>query len=392
DHSNSHSSSIYSERTIETLQITSELMRKLLHKYEVHPDFLRVLFSFGEEPHLAEASSNNLAIHYPKTRETYITYQVNYVEENRREGRDPWSFRHTGVYHHHNSDFDLFIVLHSNSQNVLENSLRKMFEVGQMTNSEVSQRSSFCQDPYRLHLLVMSSFFENWRWYFRSLGDAFTEENNLAMIIKPEAAKAQESFSRVKALRNMNDFALFAKACCSSNLELVEKLKCSVTPLNDSSSLESQETLLRGHVESSNVLEGRIRNAIDLVETAKVDNELRDMTKELRDVTEQLRNLQQDTVDDSTTVKIITYVSAFYLPGSFVASIYGTNFFIFDQNAFRITIAHNFWIFVATWLPLTLITGALYIAVLWFDARRKGREFLWPWSLKPPRTTPGKVQ
>lgn len=166
---------------------------------------------------------------------------------------------------------------------MLENSLLKIFEVGQMTDSEVSQRSMFCQDPYRLHLLVMSSFFENWRWYFRSLGDTFAEEvctntdmpifevradesqNNLAMIIKPEAAKAQESFSRVKALRNMNDFALFAKACCSSNLELVEKLKCSVTPLKDSSSLESQKTVLRGHVESSNVLEGRIRNAIDLV-------------------------------------------------------------------------------------------------------------------------------
>lgn len=55
------------------------------------------------------------------------------------------------------------------------------------------------------------------------------------------------------------------------------------------------------------------------LETAKVDNELRDMTKQLRDVTEQLRNLQLDTVDDSTTVKIITYVSAFYLPGSFVS-------------------------------------------------------------------------
>jgi hypothetical protein len=43
------------------------------------------------------------------------------------------------------------------------------------------------------------------------------------------------------------------------------------------------------------------------------------MTKELRDVTEQLKNLTQDTVDDSFTVKVITYVSAFYLPGSFVA-------------------------------------------------------------------------
>jgi len=41
-------------------------MRKILHKYEVHPDFLRVLFSFGEEPHLAEASSDYLAIHSGK--------------------------------------------------------------------------------------------------------------------------------------------------------------------------------------------------------------------------------------------------------------------------------------------------------------------------------------
>jgi hypothetical protein len=56
-------SSIYSERTIEPLQISSQLMRKILYKYEVDPHFLQVVFSFGEEPHLAEASSNYLAIH-----------------------------------------------------------------------------------------------------------------------------------------------------------------------------------------------------------------------------------------------------------------------------------------------------------------------------------------
>jgi hypothetical protein len=55
------------------------------------------------------------------------------------------------------------------------------------------------------------------------------------------------------------------------------------------------------------------------LETAKVDKELRDMTGELRDVTTRLKDLQQDSVDDSVTVKIITVVSAFYLPGSFVA-------------------------------------------------------------------------
>jgi hypothetical protein len=86
------------------------------------------------------------------------------------------------------------------------------------------------------------------------------------MVIKPEAADAQESFRRVKSLRNMNDFTLFAKACCSSNLDVVENLKNNdSTPLKGDSSLEAQSTILRGHVESANVLEGRIRNAIDLV-------------------------------------------------------------------------------------------------------------------------------
>jgi len=93
------------------------------------------------------------------------------------------------------------------------------------------------------------------------------------MVIKPEAAKAEDSFSRVKSLRNMNDFALFAKACCSSDLDLVEKLKNNnLTPMKDASTLESQETILRGYVESSSVLEGRIRNAIDLVSPDEEDH------------------------------------------------------------------------------------------------------------------------
>ena len=70
-------------------------------------------------------------------------------------------------------------------------------------------------------------------------------------------------------MRNMNDFALFAKACCSSNLNLLETLKNSdATPLKGDSAIEAQSAILRGHVDSSTVLEGRIRNAIDLVREA----------------------------------------------------------------------------------------------------------------------------
>lgn len=174
------------------------------------------------------------------------------------------------------------------------------------------------------------------------------------MVVNPEKADAQESFLRVQSLRNMNDFALFAKACCTSNLEIVKSLaQSSILPTEEFGVLETQDRILRGYVESSSALEGRIRNAIELVclesvlsrgfkyadakqvgytltlhnqlETAKVDKELRDMTGELRDVTTRLKELQQDSVDDSVTVKIITVVSAFYLPGSFVAVSVGVS-------------------------------------------------------------------
>jgi len=37
-------------------------MRNILAKYDVDPDFLNVIFSFGESPNLAEGCSNNLTM------------------------------------------------------------------------------------------------------------------------------------------------------------------------------------------------------------------------------------------------------------------------------------------------------------------------------------------
>jgi len=93
-----------------------------------------------------------------------------------------------------------------------------------------------------------------------------SRQNNQAMIVKPENADAKSSFLRVQNLRNMNDFALFAKACCQCSLTVVNSLLSSaVTPLQHNGDLVVQKTTLRGYVESSDVLESRIRNAIDLV-------------------------------------------------------------------------------------------------------------------------------
>lgn len=55
-------SSIHSSGTICPLQVTKDVMLEVLHVYQVSSDFLPVLYSFGCAPHVAEGSSNNLAV------------------------------------------------------------------------------------------------------------------------------------------------------------------------------------------------------------------------------------------------------------------------------------------------------------------------------------------
>jgi hypothetical protein len=106
-----------------------------------------------------------------------ISYQMNYVEENFRKAIKPWSFRHTGVYHHHTAECDLFILLHPNENSILDTRLLGSLGIDRSqpshTSSAAAGISSFLQNPACLHSFVLSSFLENWRWYLRDLGNKF---------------------------------------------------------------------------------------------------------------------------------------------------------------------------------------------------------------------------
>lgn len=58
-----------------------------------------------------------------------------------------------------------------------------------------------------------------------------------------------------------------------------------------------------------------LRNQLD---AASVSIELRDLTAKLQGVTSELKDLQKLSVDDSAVVKIVTVMSAVYLPGTFI--------------------------------------------------------------------------
>lgn len=94
-----------------------------------------------------------------------------------------------------------------------------------------------------------------------------TRQTDAAMTMQPDEADPNESFKRVTELRNVNDWAYQAQACCSNNLDVVRKLKESVD--DETNELVSFETALAGYIESCEALLPRIRNTIDLVTPLK---------------------------------------------------------------------------------------------------------------------------
>ncbi|KAF2705205.1 hypothetical protein K504DRAFT_506155 [Pleomassaria siparia CBS 279.74] len=378
--------SVYSRRTIAPLDITSHLLERIFTTYSIHADFADVVSSFGQDPNIAEGSSNNATIYNNDSGDCEVSYQIRYNEKPNRGGRSEWSLRHTGVFHKHdaNVDLDVFILLHPVRDPTIRHALVALEGA---TDTAQTKRREICDNPFRVHTSLFACYFDNWRWYLRYLGKRFAEENDMAMVVKPEQTQPNSSYLRVQRLRNTNDLVIFSRACCSGNLDLLTRLGGSpLMALSNLDEIYAHQSKMKGYIESSDVLKGRIQNSIDLVGyTLTLHNQLEavKVDKELRDLTRKLKKLTQDTVDDSATVKVITFLSAIYLPGSFIGTLYGMNFFLFDEESNKLRISPDFWIFLATWLPLTLFTGCIYMLILYMDSRVKHKRFRWPWQMKP---------
>jgi len=281
--------------------------------------------------------------------EDIISYKLNFIEQNHRGGQDPWSFRQVGIYHHYRAEptaSDFFIVVHCTRETAFYRRLASILPAPSKNAKPASPNTSLLESLRKqpeklLHGLAISCYAGNWRPYLRYLGKKFADTNDKAMVDNAEAIK-QASFMSVQSLRNINDFALFANACCSNNVDILDRL-ASLPSASGSGSkslvqvgggmgeernaarkwddMAAQALVLRGNMASCEVLQSRIANAIELVGfTLTLANQIETgrLEKEIRDMTEKLQLLSQKSVDDSTVVRLITILSAVYLPGTFV--------------------------------------------------------------------------
>jgi hypothetical protein len=102
-----------------------------------------------------------------------ISYQLRYVERNKRKCGDPWSLRQTGVHHKYTAKDDLspenmWILFHPVPKSAAYKRLQET------TAADLRGRDTQT-DPLRLHLLVFSSYVDNWRPYFHDMTRQFLE-------------------------------------------------------------------------------------------------------------------------------------------------------------------------------------------------------------------------
>ena len=108
-----------------------------------------------------------MLIHYFPIPETMYLYK--YAERNQRPNKNPWSIRQTVLYQQVSKDgFHIWIVLHPKINSAFYTRLRDSL-------LQVESLKALYQNPWNLHLLLISSYTDNWRWHLDQLGGDFVK-------------------------------------------------------------------------------------------------------------------------------------------------------------------------------------------------------------------------
>jgi hypothetical protein len=148
------------------LQITRRAMQELVRVLDVSPDFLSVLSAFGDPPRDSEEGFGNAIYNEYDDGSFSISYLFRYVEKRGYS----WRMRQTGMYHAYSraTDSNLWIILHPREKSEFQTRLAGLVSEPGTVQALVSQ-------PHRVHALLFTSYFDNFRWWLKEIGDKFSE-------------------------------------------------------------------------------------------------------------------------------------------------------------------------------------------------------------------------
>jgi hypothetical protein len=80
-------------------------------------------------------------------------------------------------------------------------------------------------------------------------------------------------------------------------------------------------------------------------------------------------DIAKAVLTDSIPIRTIAYVTLLLLPPSLIATIFGINFFTFDDQTGSLIVAKTFWQYWAVTIPVTAFTIIIWKIWVWLEKR-----------------------
>ncbi|KAF8859385.1 hypothetical protein BDZ45DRAFT_361920 [Acephala macrosclerotiorum] len=371
--------SIAAPNSIRPLKITESGLYSILSRHNVGPQFLDLLLSFATGRNESEAGPRNTIVKNHPDGSYEIQYRVSYVEETVGHGGKEWAIRQMGVYHRHvpGRSGNIWILLHpkpgSTAQTRLENCA-----------VEWDERKGSFDDWELTHILVLSSYFDDWRWYLKSLSAEAGRIASIALSYDFSTAQNHERGTDIlQELHSLLNKIMPISPRLRSTLGTISSLRTlygtlrrenlytehhSVQILDE---LKTYEIHTEGHLASVALLEKKVQETVSLLAVAL---NLKNQSTTLS-INHNILSLTKDTVDDSVTVRVVGIVTLIYLPATFVTSLLGMNLFSFQTSqGSGFQISKQFWIFFLITIPLTVITVGSWLVAIKRKDKKKNRD------------------
>ncbi|KAJ6272007.1 hypothetical protein PSV08DRAFT_408869 [Bipolaris maydis] len=383
------------------LCISEEHFRQLFTRMAVHPDFLHVVRLFCEKTGPVEEGFSSLFMHMSERHDFshdsisgrdcsyYVGYNIKYVAKHgRRYPSDPFSIREVGVYQHFSSSDQQCRWVFLQAPNHLKDRLRHNLEC-------LDNRSPTSQVLQHSMLLVQLS--EDWREYLMYLEDEFSKivDRGFFTNVKElhDEGDVQADFSDLRKLHILTDKLLRLAHILKMNIRLGRQLKGGISDLKTMSSpslqigLGEMQARLDGYVygqemslariETLIARSGGIGQLVQGIQDFRSNEASKHINHEMQRLTEQgikengfIKRLTEQSTKDTRSMMAIALISAIFLPATFLATLFGSNFLVYSERENALTVASNLWVYVI--MTCAFSGSAVMLWVIWRRRAMRG--------------------
>jgi Mg2+ and Co2+ transporter CorA len=249
--------------------------------------------------------------------------------------------------------------------------------------NSVRTDSSLSAQLFFLDVLVADETMINWQKEIKSQRDnlKLLESTDYTEADKDTIAKDLHSLSQSWHIhsRNLLDFETFAKFIQSASKRFsklshqLQSKKPMKIKMKRGPGLEESVRYLLSSCQSLRHLIADYRGRTDIQiqllfhlanqEESRANKAIAAQNKKIAELT---AKLAQRTQRDSSSMITIAAVTMFFLPGTFVASIFSTIFFSFDEKGIKVS--SRWWIFPTAVVPSTVLVFVIWLG--WLRWRR----------------------